>query len=163
VDAALGAEQAVCVLAAGDERRRLDPRLLSLGGLLHLDAEPTALGPAQIHPQQHLGPVLGVSPPGPRADGDHRVAGVVAAAEESRLLELGEPALDRGELGVELGGELGIVLGELDEIREVADVRFELAKRLESPLGPRVGGRGRSRAPLVVPEAGRLHLPLEPP
>ena len=79
VDAALGGEQAVGVLALGDEGRRLDPRLLALGRLLHLDLEPAALGPAQVHAQEHLGPVLRVGAAGARADGDDGVAGVVLA------------------------------------------------------------------------------------
>ena len=89
VDAALGGEEAVGVLAAGDEGRRLEPRLLPRRGLLHLDLEAAPLGPAQVHPQQHLGPVLGVGAAGAGVDGDDGVAGVVLAAEQARLFELG--------------------------------------------------------------------------
>ena len=98
VDAALGGEEAVGVLAAGDEGRRLQARLLPRRGLLHLDLEAAPLGPAQVHPQQDLGPVLGVGAAGAGVDGDDGVAGVVLAAEQPRLLELGQAALDRAEL-----------------------------------------------------------------
>ena len=60
VDALLGAEQAVGVLAVDQERGRLDPGLLPRRGLEQLDLEPAPLGPAHLHPQHHLGPVLGV-------------------------------------------------------------------------------------------------------
>ena len=102
VDAALGGEEAVGVLAAGDEGRRLQPRLLAGRCLLHLDLEAAPLRPAQVHPQQDLGPVLGVGAAGAGVDGDHRVAGVVLAAEQARLFELGEALLDRADLGREL-------------------------------------------------------------
>ena len=88
VDAALGGEEAVGVLAAGDEGGRLQPRLLPRRGLLHLDLEAAPFGPAQVHPQEDLGPVLGVGPAGAGVDGDDGVAGVVLAAEQARLLEL---------------------------------------------------------------------------
>jgi hypothetical protein len=91
VDAALGGEQPVGVLALGDEAGRLDPGLLALGRLGHLNLEPAPLGPAQVHPQQHLGPVLGVGAAGARAHRDDGIAGVVLAAEQPCLLELAEP------------------------------------------------------------------------
>src|SRR5262249_19905690 len=64
VDAALGGEEAAGVLPAGDEGRRLETGLLPRRGLLHLDLEAAALGPAQVHAQQHLGPVLRVGATG---------------------------------------------------------------------------------------------------
>ena len=162
VDAALGGEQAVGVLAVDDEGRRLEPRLLALGRLGHLDPEAAPLGPAQVHPQQHLGPVLRVGAAGARAHRDDGVAGVVLAVEEARLLELGQPALDRGELLVELGGDLGILGRHLDEVAEVGDV------------GARATGRSRASAARAACRAevfaagswssqkpGRLHRCLE--
>ena len=99
VDAALGGEQAVGVLAAGDEGRRLEAGLVAGRGLLHLDLEAAPLGPAQVHAQEHLGPVLRVGAAGPGAHRDHRVAGVVAAVEQARLLERPQPLLERAEAG----------------------------------------------------------------
>ena len=129
--------------------------------LLHLDLEAAPLGPAQVHAQQHLGPVLGVGAAGAGADRDDGVARVVLAAEQARLLELGQPLLDRVELRVELGGDLGVLGRHLGELVEVGDVGLERAERLEPALGARVL-RPRSRRPLlVVPEARALHLALE--
>ena len=78
VDAALGGEETVGVLAAGDEGGRLEAGLLPRRGLLHLDLEAAALGPAQVHAQEDLRPVLGVGAAGAGVDRDHGVAGVVA-------------------------------------------------------------------------------------
>src|SRR6185503_3115507 len=83
VDAALGGEEAVGVLAAGDEGGRLQPGLLPRRGLRHLDLEAAPFGPAQVHPQEDLGPVLGVGAAGPGVDGDDGIAGVVLATEEA--------------------------------------------------------------------------------
>ena len=128
VDAALGAEEPVGVLALGDEGGGLEPGLLALGRLAHLDLEAAALGPAQVHAKEHLGPVLRVGAAGAGAHRHHRVARVVLAVEEARLLELGEAPLDRGELRVELGCDLGIVRGHLEQVAEVSDVGLERAE-----------------------------------
>ncbi len=162
VDAALGREQPVGVLALGDEARRLDPRLLPRRRLGHLDVEAAALGPAQVHAEQHLGPVLRIRAAGAGAHGDDRVAGVVAAAEQPGLLELGEPRLEPRELTLQLAGELRVALRHLRQLVEVGGVGLERPKALQAPLRPGVlGGDGR-RPLLVVPEAGLAHLPLEP-
>ena len=161
MNAALGGEQAVGVLTPGDEGRRLEAGLVAGGGLLHLDLEAAPLGPAQVHAQEHLGPVLRVGAAGPGADSDHGVACVVAAVEQARLLERPQPLLQRAKLGVELAGELGVVGRQLGELLEVRQVRLEGAKRLQPALGCGVR-RGRAGGLLgVVPEAGPLHLRLE--
>ena len=161
MDAALGGEEAVGVLPLGDERRRLDPRLLALGRLLHLDLEAAPLGPAQVHAQQHLGPVLGVGAAGSGADRDDRVAAVVRAAEQARLLELGEPRLDRAQLRVEFVGELGVLRRHLGELAEVTDVGLEPPEGLEPALGAGVRCGDRGGALLIVPEPLGAHLALQ--
>ena len=162
VDAALGGEQPVGVLAPGDEGRRLEARLLPRRGLLHLDLEAAPLGPAQVHAQQDLRPVLGVGPPRPGVDRDDGVAGVVLAAEQARLFELGQASLDRGQLGRQLGRHLLVLGGHLGQLAEVGDLGLELAEGLQLALGAGVRGRGAGRGLLVVPEARPLHLGLEP-
>src|SRR5581483_11340101 len=85
VDARLGAEVAEGVRALHHERGALDPR--AFAGLLLEDLRlvPAPLRPAQVHPQQHLGPVLRLETARTGVDLDDRAAGVVLAAEE--LLE----------------------------------------------------------------------------
>ncbi len=60
-----------------------------------LALEAAALGPAQVHPEQHLGPVLGLGAAGAGMDGDDRVLPIVLAAEH--LLDFA---------GVDLSGQL---------------------------------------------------------
>jgi hypothetical protein len=157
----LGREQAIGVLAARDERGRLDPGLLPRRRLLQLDLHAAPLGPAHLHAQQHLGPVLRVGTARARVDRDYRVAAVVLAAEQARLLELGEPGLDRGALLVELSGDRLVLRRHLLERLEIVHVALERAERLEPPGHRGVLGRHRRRVLLVVPEAGRLHLLLQ--
>ena len=154
VDAALGGEQPVGVLAAGDEGRRLQPGLLPRRGLLHLDLEAAPLGPAQVHAQQHLGPVLGVGAARAGVDRDDGVAGVVLAAEEPRLLELGQAPLDRGELRRQLGGHLLVLGRQLRQLAEVVDVGLERPEGLQPAL--RAGVLRGDRAP---PSPGRPRSP----
>ena len=102
VHAALGAEQTVCVLAGGPERRRLDPSFLAGACLQQLDLEAAALSPAHQHPQHHLRPVLRVGPTGAGVHRYERVAGVIPPGEQALLLELRQALLDRRDLLVDL-------------------------------------------------------------
>jgi hypothetical protein len=95
-------------------------------------------------------------------DRNHRVAGVVLAAEQARLLQLGQPLLDRAQLRVELGGHLLVFSRHLGEVIEVGDVRLQPAEHLQAALRPRMGRRGAGSGLLVVPEAGTAHLLLQP-
>ena len=52
-----------------------------------------ALGPAEVHPHQHLGEVGGVDAAGLGADGDERLADVVRAGEQGADLELADRLL----------------------------------------------------------------------
>ena len=158
VDALLAAEQTVGVLAFDQERGRLDPGLLPRRGLEQLHLEPALLGPAHLHPQQHLGPVLGVGPAGAGVDRDERVAGVVAAREQPLLLELVEALLHAPHLLLELRRDLRILLGELRQRLEILDVALEVAVHRQPTARACVLGADLRRPLLILPEARRAHL-----
>ena len=86
VHAALRLEESVGVLTLHRQRRRLEPRLLPRARLDELGLEAAVVCPAQVHAQEHLGPVLGVGAARARVDRDDGVAGVVLAVEERVLL-----------------------------------------------------------------------------
>jgi hypothetical protein len=161
VHALLRGEQPVGVLAARDECRRLDAGLLPGRHLhqLHLHAAP--LGPAHLHPQEHLGPVLGIGPACAGVHGDDRVAAVVLAAEQARLLQFREAGLDGCALLGQLSGHLLVLGRQLLERLQILDVAVERPVRLEPASHGRVLGAHARRALLVVPEAGGLHLALQ--
>ena len=158
VDAALGLEEAVRVLALRGQRRRLQSRLLPRARLDELGLEATVGGPAQVHPQQHLGPVLRVRSAGAGVDRDDGVAAVVLAVEERVLLEPLELAAKRLQLGLDVGRELGL---ELEQLGGVVVLALQALVAVE-PLGEAgVLGRDGGCAGLVVPEARRAQLLLE--
>ena len=87
------------------------------------------LGPPEVHPQKHLGPVCGFGATGAGADGQEGVAAVVFSAEE-------EVAPGDGVLGVERGGLSGdvreealvaLILGQLEQFERGLGARFEVA------------------------------------
>jgi hypothetical protein len=117
--------------------------------------EAMALGPAQVHPEEHLGPVGRLGATGSGADHQEGAPLVVfAAEEEGRALSI-EVGLERFGIAGQLGFELrvGRVLEEVDQLVERGGPGFELAPGVD--LGPQpvrftedLLGR-----PAVVPEA----------
>src|SRR5665648_303129 len=139
--APLRLQQPVDVLALDGERGALEAGFVAFLRVVHLDLEGAALEPAQVHAQQHLGPVLRLGAAGAGMDGHDRAALVVLAAEEAQLL----PAL---EIGLELGDAVHEFLEELvvDGVAahllaqqlfrgfEVAEPALELGEVLEAAL-----------------------------
>ena len=88
----------------------------------HLGAEAAALGPAQVHAQQHLRPVLRLGAAGARVDGEDGVAVVVLAAEHQLELELVDlPCCSASASRVDVGGDALVVLGggQFDKLEQV--------------------------------------------
>jgi hypothetical protein len=87
-----------------------------------------AFRPAQVHPQEHLGPVGRLRPAGPGADRQERRAFVVLAREEEGGPFAREVGIERGEVAFELGLELGVggFVQELDGGEEVIGPGQEL-------------------------------------
>jgi len=157
--APFGLQDPVGVLAADREGGGLDPRLLPGARLEQLDCEAPVGGPALVHAQHHLGPVLGVGAAGPGLERDDGVARVVFAIEESRLLELLELAAKRRERCRDLVVHLAAV-----QARELARVRVVAEQRpiaLEAPRRACVLGRDLRGPALVVPETRRVQFVLE--
>jgi hypothetical protein len=115
-----------------------------------------ALGPAQVHPEQHVGPIRGLGAACPGADGQDRRAVVVLAREQQGRALAREVGLERGGVALELGLELGVGgLGEqLDGGLEVGGARLEALPGLD--LGAQAVGFAKDLlcGSLVVPEAG---------
>src|SRR5450759_892977 len=106
VDPSLSLEQPIYVLALHSQGGALEAGFVAFLRVVHLDLERTVLEPAQVHAQQHLGPVLRLGAAGAGMDGHDRAALVVLAAEEAQLF----PTL---EVGLELGDAVNELLEEL--------------------------------------------------
>ena len=110
VDAPFGAQPAVGPPAVDLDRHALEAGLLALELVDDLGLEPVALRPAQVHPQEHLGPVGRLGAAGAGADRDDRAPVVVLAREEERRsARAGRSCLELVRVAVELGGDLGVV------------------------------------------------------
>jgi hypothetical protein len=94
VDATLCLQRSVRVLSLDRDRGRLQAGLLARARLQHFRAEPAIGGPAEVHPQQHVRPVLSVRPARPGVDLENRVTGVVLTVEERVFLQASEFALE---------------------------------------------------------------------
>ena len=156
--AALGAEDAVGVLAADREGRALQPRLLPRARLEQVDLELAVGSPALVHAEHHLRPVLGVGAAGARLQRDDRVAGVVLAVEECRLLKPLQLAPQRHDRGLDLVRHLG---PELEQPGRVLVLAAQASVELEPPRDARLLRGDPLSTFLVVPEAGLAHRPLE--
>ena len=88
VDAGLALEVAVGHRAAHGDRRAVDARLLVVLAVEQLDVVVVLLGPGDVHPQEHLGPVVGVGAAVAGIDGEDGRVGVERAAQQGLDLEL---------------------------------------------------------------------------
>ena len=79
--AAFAREHAVGVFALNLHGGGFDARFFAGRGIKHGGAESLLLGPAEIHAQKHLGPVLRFGAAGTGLDGDDGVQAVVFAGE----------------------------------------------------------------------------------
>jgi hypothetical protein len=114
------------------------------------------LGPSQIHPQEHLGPVRRLGASGPSADGQDGGTGIIRTREQE--LAAGSPEVGLQPCGVtlELGLELGIPTRFIDQL----DERQELVGAVnEAPPQAQLGAQGVGFAEdalgrlLIVPKA----------
>jgi hypothetical protein len=119
--------------------------------------------PAEVHPEEHLGPVGRLGAAGAGADRDERRSGVVLAVEQQLRPFPGEVPLQRRPVRVELGAQLGVVglAEELGRRLEIVGATDEVGPAID--LGPQVRGfrQDLRRASLVVPEAGRARQAFE--
>ena len=156
--AALGLEDPVGVVALDGERRRLDPVLLAGARLEDLGLEAAIGGPAQVHAQQDLRPVLRVGAAGVGLDRHDRVACVVLAGEERILLQPLELAAERHDRLLDVVGE---ALVQLEQLARVVVLARQPVVALEPPREPCVLGGDHRGMLLVVPESRLAELLLE--
>ena len=125
------------------------------------------LGPADVHPHQHLGPVGGVHPAGAGTDGDQRLALVVLAREQGAHLGGLDVGAQRLELGVGLGERVcrwppfAFLGRQLVEHRQVVEALPQLLDPAQLALGVGQLTRHPLRAGLVVPQIGIGRLVFE--
>ena len=148
VDAVLAFQQAVGVLPLDGDGRGLDARLVPVLVVQDLIGEIVALGPAGVHPVEHLGPVLGLGAAGAGVEGEDGAVAVVLPGEESGHPGLLDLLLQGLEALLQLGEELLVLrlLAHLAQGRQVlplghqlvlaGDLVLQLLEALLHLLGP---------------------------
>ncbi len=98
------------------------------GGLVVVEfrLESLALGPAQVHAHEHLGPVLRFGAAGAGMDGDDGVARVVLAGEQRLGLELFDQRLQRVDLFLQFRLDLLAFFREFEVGGDVPGAALEL-------------------------------------
>src|SRR5690606_181465 len=99
VHADLGAQPAVGVLALDVHGGALDTRHFAFGQLHDGGVETAMVGPAQVHAQQDIRPVLGLGAAGTGLDVQIRVVGVHLAAEHAAKFQFFENFAQTLDLG----------------------------------------------------------------
>ena len=154
--AGLGLQPAIGVVAGDLDGRRFDAGLFALRLFEILDLEAVLLGPARVHAQQHLRPVLALGAAGAGMDFEIGIELVGLARQQRFQLAPRDLLLQGLQRLLGFGDDAGIVLGlaELDH----ADIVLELALDL-ADAGQRILQRGALLHQLlcllgIVPEIG---------
>ena len=102
VHAGFGGKQAVGVFAFDAHGGGFDAGAFAGLRIEHRCAVAFALSPAQVHAQQHLGPVLRFGAAGAGLDGHDGVEAVAFAGEQRFGLELGDVFIGGGEFAIDV-------------------------------------------------------------
>src|SRR5215471_12766910 len=84
----LGLEIAIRVAPRDFESGALDPRFFARLEVEYFVSIPVRLGPPNVHPQQHVRPVLRLRAPGARVNGHQRICGIHLATQQRFELEM---------------------------------------------------------------------------
>jgi len=90
------------VVSIDGERRGLDPCFFAVLDFKNPRLEPAAFGPTQVHPHQHLGPILRLCAAGARMDIDDGIKAVVLARKQQLRLNLFDERLEIRQRGLQL-------------------------------------------------------------
>ena len=106
VNADLRPQQPIGLLARHGKGGRLQPGFLARLIFVHGGLAAVRLSPAQVHAQQHLGPVLRFRAACAGVNGDNGVQAVVLSAQQDAGFDLLDLGLGRGELPTQLRGDI---------------------------------------------------------
>src|SRR5262249_28675439 len=102
---------AIGVFSLDEYGDALDPRLLARQDVEDLRVKPLALGPAQVHAQEHLSPILRLGAACPRMNGENGVFLIVLAAEPTSPSLLRAGALEPSQRTSNLPRHRQLLLG----------------------------------------------------
>jgi hypothetical protein len=113
-----------------------------------------ALGPAEVHPQEDLGPIGGLGAAGSGADGQESIALVVLTAKEQIAACNAVLGFEGGSLAGDVDQEALVILflGESEQLQRRLGARFQVSPELEFFAKALGFAKRLLRTPLVVPE-----------
>ena len=154
------AQPAVGILALEMDGGALDTGHFPRRDLDQLGAEIVGLAPAQVHPQHHLGPVLGLRAAGAGLDVQVGVIDIHLAAEHAAEFQLLEQRHQAVDFLLHLGDRVGVVFGggQLQQVSRVAGAGGELFDGADHALQRRALAPQFLGALRVVPDAGLRQL-----
>src|SRR3546814_604105 len=160
VHADLGLQPAVGVLALDPERGRLDPRHVAAADFHQLGLPAAMLAPAQVHAQQHLGPVLRLGTAGPGLDVDEGVGRIHLAGEHALELQPVDAAGEALDILDHGAGRVLVVLGlgQVQQLAGTGQALGQLADAVDGLVEQRALAPQRLRAVGVVPDVGVFPL-----
>jgi len=156
-------QPAIGVVTLDEQGRRLDAGLLALVDFQHLDLEAAPLGPARVHAQEHVGPVLALGAAGTRMDFEIGVVAVGLARQHG--FDLARPGLagqraDR-RLGLGDDGRVALLLAELDQAEIVLERLGEAAHRPDAVVERLALAHQLLGFLRVIPETGILRAHVQ--
>ena len=159
----LGAQPAVGEFAGNQDRRTFDSGNLAGGRLNDLRREIMRLGPAQIHPQEHVRPVLGFGATGAGLNVEERVAVIELTTEHAAKFELLDLLFEALEIGHERIQRVAIVLFhyEFQQAARICKASCQRIQGCDNPLELRpflAEGLGTIG---FVPDIGLFELALD--
>ena len=161
VNARLGQEQAVGIVAFDGDRGALDAGFVTGLAVDHLAGEAAALGPAEVHAQQHLRPVLRLGPAGARMNRDDGVALIVLAAEHLANLGAFDLLAQLGQTRLHVAGHVLALLGPFEQHGQVVGLAAQRLGEIEVLLQPAAPLQHALGTGLIAPEVRRGGLPLQ--
>ena len=159
----LRSEPAIGKVALYMDRRALDPGHIARRYLQHVDGELMFLGPAHIHPKQHLGPVLRLGSAGTGLNIDIGIVLIELAREHAAKFEFRNGLLGNLEIADDISEKLLVVLArsELEQFRRIVQRSFERRDRLDD-IGQRCPLPAESLGALRIrPDGGIFQLALD--
>ena len=134
--ARLGLQPAIGVVTRDLDGGGFDAGFFALRLFEIFDLEAVLLGPARIHAQQHLGPVLALGAARAGMDLEIGIEPVGLAGQQRFELAAGDFLLQGLQRVLGFGHDAGIVLGfaEFDHLDIVAELALDLADALERIL-----------------------------
>ena len=159
--ARLRSKQTVGVFTGDRKGGRLESGLLARLVVEQSELEAVALGPAPVHAEEHLGPVLRLRSSRSRVQGDNRVQSVVFSRQQRCGFELVDLVPKRIQSRAQVARDVLAFASQLEVSVEVGEGSVKAYVGFEPFFEPAARGKNFRRSILILPEVGLGYLLLD--